>query len=564
MAFFSKTYSTRLLKLISWSHWFTFFNIIAAIGFSTIYLFSEPAPETLLGQVYLVTNWLSHMAFLTFISFMLIVFPITILFPYTRFIRGSASVVFTIGLLLLVLDAYIYSKLGYHLNASSSDQIIDLINSQIEQNSRTFWFVTLVLSILILNFQLVVSNYAWKHLHELQKSVYARYVVVSLVAAFFFSHLTHIWADAKLDYDVLRQDTVLPLSYPATAKTLLTKYGLFDREAYIERRNSPLSFTDKMPSYPAIGDQCSAENTDQAVFMVLSKSQLAERQLNQISQRAHPNHRVLTRHIDDANSELAWFNLFYSLPSLYQDNILSQSQAPVLFQQLSKAQLTTALTVISDAEKSMVPEWVENLFAKKTQLNNISSLVFADKLNSYAPGLHVFYFDDSSDYQLELFMDALLLAQQQKAKANSASNQDIIWLSALGNQDTDTRLSAKSALIVLPEHNINPEGTLTSQMDVMPTLMQSWLDCQVSTNDYSSGNNMLSLPVNRVVANSNEQGIVIFNKDKSVFVDQLGNFQSYSRQLSAPIETSKDFPLLIDGMNFIKAFANRQQQAQAN
>ena len=111
VSFESKPYSKRLLQLVSWSHWFTFFNIIAAILLSSIYILSESMPETLLGKTYLVTTWLSHMAFLTFMSFVLILFPITLLFPRTRFIRVVASIVFTAELLLLLLDAYIYTRI---------------------------------------------------------------------------------------------------------------------------------------------------------------------------------------------------------------------------------------------------------------------------------------------------------------------------------------------------------------------------------------------------------------------------------------------------------------------
>ena len=249
VSFDTKTYSKKLLHLISWSHWFTFFNIFAAIALSSYYLFSETAPDTLLGQLYLVTTWVSHIAFLTFISFVLILFPLTIIWPNTKVIRTSASIIFTLGLLLLLLDGFIYSRLGYHLNASSSAQIFGLIQ-EIAQKNVIFYTVSGILAILILAFEFTISNYAWKHLKRLQKTVFARFVIVGLVLSFFFSHLTHIWADANLDYDILRQDTVLPLSYPATAQTLLTKYGLFDVDDYIERKTSPLSFSSAIPPYP--------------------------------------------------------------------------------------------------------------------------------------------------------------------------------------------------------------------------------------------------------------------------------------------------------------------------
>ena len=111
VSFESKPYSKRLLQLVSWSHWFTFFNIIAAILLSSIYILSESMPETLLGKTYLVTTWLSHMAFLTFMSFVLILFPITLLFPRTRFIRVVASIILPPYLSLLAMK---YSRIVAH------------------------------------------------------------------------------------------------------------------------------------------------------------------------------------------------------------------------------------------------------------------------------------------------------------------------------------------------------------------------------------------------------------------------------------------------------------------
>ena len=137
-SFDTQNYSKKLLQLISWSHWFTLFNIIAAIAISSFYLFSETAPETLLGQLYLVTTWISHIAFLTFMSFVLLIFPLIIIWPNTKVIRTSASFIFTFGLLLLILDGFIYSRLGYHLNASSSTQIIDLIKEITHDNVGCF------------------------------------------------------------------------------------------------------------------------------------------------------------------------------------------------------------------------------------------------------------------------------------------------------------------------------------------------------------------------------------------------------------------------------------------
>ena len=552
VSFDSKTYSKRLLHLISWSHWFTFFNIIAAIGLSSFYLFSEAAPETFIGQIYLFVTWISHMGFLTFMSFVLILFPIILLVPKTRFIRATASIIFTLGLLLLVLDAFIYSRLGYHLNASSSEQIIALIASQIEQNQRAFWFVSILLCLIILAFELVISNYAWKHLRKLQKTRVAKPIISVFVGTFFISHLTHIWADASLNYDILRQDTVLPLSYPSTAKTLLTKYGMFNREDYIERKTSPLSFTEKVPLYPQLDKQCQAnQSIDQSVFIVVTKSQLTEQQINHFARRAKAPAIKLLSHIDTGLNGDSWFNLFYSLPTIYKTEVTSQGRPPLLFQAMESLELTSTYTLVGEQQESDLKKqyWLTRLFDESTELNNISSLVFADKLNSYQKGLHLIYFDQDDAYQFSLFMDALLLAQQQKMK------QDIIWVSSIGNDKPLTSLSIKPAVYISPNIKRNiTKDILTSHMDMQATVMNNWLNCGLNK-QIGNSKDITSFKQERVIANTIEDGIMVFNKDKSVLIDQNGNFQSYSRQLQAPITVSSDFPLMIDGVHFIKQFS---------
>jgi len=558
VSFGSKEYNKRLLHLVSWSHWFTFFNIIAAILLSSFYLFNEASPETLLGKFYLITTWLSHMGFLTFIGFVLLIFPLTIVIPRTRFIRGTASVIFTFGLLLLLLDAFIYSRLGYHLNASSSDQIFALIQAQINQNNRSFWFISLILLIAIFVFQLVVSNYAWKHLRELQKTVFAKYITIGLVSAFFFSHILHIWADANLEYDILRQDTVLPLSYPSTAKTLLTKYGMFDKDDYLARRTSSLSFSDPVPPFPSLANECIAnEPITQSTFLVLTDELLNEEQIKRFEQRVTSKSLRLTKHIDNALPSDALFNLLYSLPSIYKEEVLSQSRTPLLFEALSANKLTASLTVFGEqSDERYEIDNYHQLFKNVQQAKDISNLVLTDKFNSFTPGLHVFFFTSENHYQYELFIDALLLSQRHK------SIKDNIWISSIGNKDKQTSLSIKPALLVLPNTKSKQINILTSQMDLQPTLMNHWLGCNSNEISYSAGNDIVKLKKSRVIANTMSNGIMVFNKDKSVFIDQNGNFQSYSRQLESPIMVSSDFPLMIDGVNFIKQFALHNKTVQ--
>lgn len=555
----SKDYSKKLLKLISWSHWFTFFNIAIAIMCSVIYIVSEPLPESLLGQVYLFANWFSHMAFITFLAFVLIVFPITLLLPYTRFIRASASIVFTIYIMLLVLDGYIYSQLGYHINSSSSDQILAVINSQIQANSRAFWFTAVVLCLLALSVQLVISNYAWKHLEQLQKTKFAKYFVHSFVGLFFFSHITHIWADANLEYDILRQDNVLPLSYPLTAKTLLTKYGMFDKNAYLERRTDPLKLSNEIKQYPNFSGVCEAPATADRVFIVLTKNALTQKNINQFSQRTHQQTTKLLRHTDSAKTEDAWFNLFYSLPTIYQQNVLEQNVKPILLQVISSNGLKTSLTYVGDGNNEL-PSWLVQSADSVESISDIAPFISANHFKQVEKGLHVIYFDQEDNYQYQVFVDALLLAQKQNRQ------NDIVYVSRIGNDSLSDSLSMKPALLITPNIKRADVSQRTNHMDIVPTLMNDWLMCDLEESKYSVGHSLPSIKTNRVLANTNEQGIMVFDKDRSVFVDQNSNFQTFSQRLGQPIMDDKDFPLLIDGIHYINQFSvsKSKQFGQSN
>ena len=148
-------------------------------------------------------------------------------------------------------------------------------------------------------------------------------------------------------------------------------------------------------------------------------------------------------------------------------------------------------------------------------------------------------------------MDALLLAQKQKQQA------DIIWVSSIGNKTTETSLSNKPALLIWPNNDSKSSKLtfLTSHMDLQTTLLKNWLSCNLTKENTSNGIDLLTLNKNRVIANTVKNGIMVFNKDKSVFIDQNGNFESYSMQLDAPIIVKEDFPLMIDGVHFIKKFS---------
>ncbi|WP_169336991.1 DUF3413 domain-containing protein [Algicola sagamiensis] len=233
-------FSEKMFRLLGWGHWFTFFNIILALLLSTYYIATDPLPSTFLGGLYSFVTLFGHIPFLFFIGFVLTIFPISLIFPYPRHIRGMAALIAGIGMFSLIADAMTYNRFGYHLGYGSLQQSLDIIVSSFQRHPVQVPAYVIFFILGILAFELVISNFTWRHLIDLQSKKIGRKISFFFIACFCTSQLLHIWGDATLNFDITKQNNMLPLSYPATAKTLLAKYDLLDKTAYDEEKSKLL------------------------------------------------------------------------------------------------------------------------------------------------------------------------------------------------------------------------------------------------------------------------------------------------------------------------------------
>jgi uncharacterized protein len=222
----------RPFNLLSWGHWFTFANLLLALFFSVFYFSSEHLPSSFIGWLYLTATWLGHFAFLSMACFILTIFPVVVLFPYKRHIRGVSAVMASLFQLYLFLDVLAYRGLGYHLTSSSFSQIREVEDVYVSTMGEGYFLMVLAVFIAILAYQFVASNMTWKRIHKLQKFKYRYKVSGTLIGCFVAGHLLHLWGDATLNSDIAKTQSVFPAHYPLTAKTLLAQYDLIDLEDY--------------------------------------------------------------------------------------------------------------------------------------------------------------------------------------------------------------------------------------------------------------------------------------------------------------------------------------------
>jgi hypothetical protein len=517
-------------RLSSWGHWFTFFNILFALLLSSRFIATDVSPATVLGYAYLITNWIGHTAFITFVCFLLSVFPISLVFPYPKHIRGISAVIATAGMVLLTIDAYSYSRLGYHISGSSLEQVISLLtNTWNDHPVRSFMWVAGI-TLVIFIFELLVSNFSWKRIELLRNQCLGGKLTAFFLTAFVSSHLIHIWADATFDYDVTKQNNMFPFSYPATAKTLLAKNGLLDKHQYEQTQADQLALKQNLDYFPKQQQlQCDIREIRNNLMILVTTSTLDEAALATLRGQGYS---YFDKHYVPTNSEDAIFNLLYGLPSLYKDSIIANRQLPQWYELAQDYNLTVDLDAINS------PQFAGYGFITKAQKANSSDIKISigqienERLIDYLDGLA-----DSNVILISL----------------PAKKEDAI---------------TKTPMLVKWSTAMRYKGQVTQNLGINTTIIESWLNCKAQQTDLAKhttnidtfGKNILLKQPKVLAANYTAGTIVSIEKDKITLLDDQGNDLQISATNGYKLNQVLEIPMLNDTINLLKRYSVRGGQ----
>lgn len=489
----------KVNRLLNWGHWFTFFNILLALVITAAYWWAEPVPQSFMGWVYLVTNWLGHTAFLCFLFFILTIFPVTLIFPYQRHVRGIAAVLATFGLVALIFDAYVYQALGYHIGSASSEQTIDLLRQQVVTNLRNFILITSVVAALLLVIELVLSNFCWKKVPRLQASGVGQPALYLFLGCFVASHTLHIWADAQLELDVLKQDNVLPFTYPATANTFLAKYNVLDLSRLKESKAEQLQRPTNWREPEAL--RCVGQQSQPVTVLILPALSAADVALLEQKQfRAHQ------QHFAPVETQSALLNLVYGSMQLNKDMISVLQQAPAWMDQLPAGNFSISA---SDAEFQKLLPWL-------SLTENSAARVKVKFSRDLAAELAL----------LDTKQNTLILTTQA-----AESQFDLAPAQLYSNW---------------PELNRIISNTVTQHLDLIPTLLAQ-LDCHSNW----PGDNWFKPSVYPKL-NLLPHQMVSFKKDKMILVRDDGSYGVWSAGTLVPLNEKLDIPQLTDALKRVQ------------
>lgn len=542
---------------ISWGHWFAFFNIIAAIAIGSRYAFIADWPATLIGKVYFFLNILGHFSFIVFALYLLILFPLSFLIknPYT--FRAVGVVLSTLGLTLLLLDTEVFNRFHLHLSALILDILINPDNGDLTRNWERFFVPMPTIFMVVMLF----SRWSWEKLRSLERQKWIGKAAYFLMFCFISSHLLYAWADAYFYRPVTVQKANLPLSYPMTARKFLEKNQLLNRDQYQDQLSRSGRLDAPYLDYPKQALQFAPDSDKPNILLI----NIAGLRYDAIQAENMPSLAAFRetaldfqQNYSGGNSQNgALVSLFYGLNANYFDSLLSQRQGSVWLEHMQQLDYQFGLFVTAPSQS---PLYSRSLFKQQPLTSNNVS-------NQQTTRQWLNWYQKQSDKQSWFsYLQYDLLGVMTNYSAADPNEQQQYYRRQLAEIDRQLsqilpHLAADTVVIVtadqgysyqvennrnanyfgrdriqvpllirLPNQAAQQITHISSQMDLVPTLMEHVFNAQNPLSDYTQGDDLLndSNRASWVFVANQRWNVIITNNGEQYHIDSQGEYQKYS------------------------------------
>ncbi|OCG60589.1 MULTISPECIES: DUF3413 domain-containing protein [unclassified Gilliamella] len=546
----------RASQIVSWGHWFTLFNIFVVILLGSQYLLIADWPRTFMGRFYAIISAIGHFSYLTFVAYLVLLFPLSFFIHSSRWQRIIATIFATVGISLLIIDIEVFSHFRMHLNLS----IWQLFSSQkVSYLSTVFIAIPFVLLI-----EILFSLWSWKKLRSLNKrKCYAKPVVIFFIICFVASHLIHSWADANFYRPITMQRSSLPLSYPLTARHFLERYGFIKENGYRDRvaqEGNPFAMAIEYPLGRLVYDKQPIKNNVLMIVIDGWNTNLLTKHMPRLNAFAQDN-ITFTNHYGASNqSYLNDFSLFYGLDPNYYNSILVGHKPSVLFEVVTKQRYNLGLFSadgfaeplyrsallsnfsIPEPKKQSNKQITENWRAWHEEQNHLDNHAPLFSIIQYSLGdknKKIAISDLQSEAKkLDQYIESLIAY----LRLSNAYNDTVIIITGTNDIKIDEvkkvasrntssgfkRESLKVPLIISWPNKESAQITeATSQTDIMLTLMQEVFYVTTPPQQYSQGKNLFTRKPRQWLVAGDENTIAALYDDKTVVLDAFGRSKIY-------------------------------------
>lgn len=539
----------RSSQLVSWGHWFALFNIFLVIILGSRYLFIADWPPTLIGRCYAIISCIGHFSFLTFIIYLVLLFPLSFFIHSPKWQRIIAVIIATIAITLLLVDIEIFSRFRMHLSFS----IWQVLTSPDDNILSAEWQKLFIFVPFILLLEMVFALWSWRKLRSLTKrSCYFRPIVILFIVCFFSSHIIHIWADANFYRPITMQRSSLPVSYPFTARHFLERYGFIDEGSYasrVEQEGNPFAIA---VEYPLGKINYQRVISPYNILMIVVDDWSVVNQYENMPKftKFARDHIQFTDHFSASNqSYLGQFSLFYSLDPNYYNSILAGHKPSVFIDTLSKQRYNLGLFSSDGFSHPLYRHALLSNFSmpdakKQSNIETANQWLawYAEqqKLDKDAAWFSIIQYkiskqDESHVNQQMKMLDSAISEVTDTLQKNNELDHTIIIITASNTTQSakhKSNFDRKSLIVPLvvawPNKNSEIITTPTSHVDIIPTLMQDALNVTSTSKHYSQGNNLFSDNQRKWLIAGNENEITALYKDRTIIIDGSGHYEIYN------------------------------------
>ena len=550
-------YREKVSQMVSWGHWFALFNMLLAMVLGSRYLFVADWPTTLGGRIFSYVSLVGHFSFLVFTSYVLILFPLTFIVVSQRLMRFLSVILATAGMTLLLIDSEVFTRFHLHLNPIVWELVINPDQNEMARD----WQLMFISVPIIFLLEMLFATWSWQKLRSLtRRRHYARPVAWFFFLSFISSHLIYIWADANFYRPITMQRANLPLSYPMTARRFLEKHGLLDAQDYQRRlveQGAPEAVSVEYPlSTLRYRDLGAGYNVLLITVDNLNYSRF-EKNMPELARFAQENVNF-TQHMSSGNTtDSGMFGLFYGISPGYMDGVLSARIPAALITAFNQQGYQLGLFSSDGFSSPLYRQALLSDFSlpnEKTQSDEQTADQWIGWLNRYAQDENRWFswislngttLDNSQqqnfarrysraagdvDNQISRVLSAL-------SDAGKLDNTVVIITAAHGmplnpqNGEFDwSREQLQVPLVIhwpgIPAQNI---ATLTSNKDVMTTLMQRLLHVSTPANEYSQGEDLFSPARRRAwVTAANGDTLAVTSPEVTVVLNHNGTYSTWN------------------------------------
>ncbi|MGB0894994.1 MAG: DUF3413 domain-containing protein [Parashewanella sp.] len=574
----------KVSNLINWGHWFAFINGLLAVFAGSRYISTLGEPDSLIGWGYLSIYTLGQFSFLSFMVYLVFVFPLTLLLPYSRVLRGYAATISTVFLCIVLYDTVIFADYGLHLSPFAFDLAWGDLNSLLRGTSF------IIAPVVILMLELTLANFLWKRINKIQKKNWGPKVLFVIGSCFVTSHFVHIWADAANVTEITRYDDAYPLSYPATARSFMERQGIERKINIEEPTHSKNDLT-----YPVAAMQCKTQEKPNILLIAISS--LREDMVNTdtmpfLTHYAQTNLNF-TQHISGGdNFSSSMFSLLYGLQTSYLSSDDFAFHSPIFTQELKKSGYQLAIFANSEKVNHTSPKGMFDDFTVKAtpahHNNAMADVAAINQLKQFSneqrkPWFALLNLDATQTYdtpvgflgiktikspanyrpaQRVLFnqyrQSAYFIDRQLEQLISELNENTMVVITGLNgavfsiNVDYKAELSPDNIKVPLiihwPKFGEKQIQYRTSHYGLVPTLMSQVLDCTNPTTDYSSGKTLLTPDVHDWTYVGDERIFAIYQQDEITMIDRHGKYRIYNADFTQRLKKKMSAPDVIQVM----------------